>query len=295
MGKALFDSSKRAREVFERADAALGRPISKLCFEGPISELTLTANTQPALVATSIATLEALREALPELPEPECVLGHSLGEYSALVAAGALSLEQAVRLVELRGRAMQDAVPAGEGAMAAIIGGDIAQVEELCRDAADGEILACANFNSPGQVVIAGGVKAVGRASKLAPDRKLKAIALPVSAPFHCSLMRPAAQAVADALSQIQVAQPKFPVIANYDAEPNTQAERVGELLVNQVCSPVLWQQSIARARQLGVTVAFEVGPGKVLAGLVKRIDKELRVLGLSEPGHFLEATGFIG
>jgi len=295
MGKALFDNSKRAREVFERADAALGRPLSKLCFEGPLSELTLTANTQPALVTTSIATLEALREALPELPEPECVLGHSLGEYSALVAAGALSLEQAVRLVELRGRAMQDAVPAGEGAMAAIIGGDIAQVEELCRDAAEGEILACANFNSPGQVVIAGGVKAVERASKLASDRKLKAIALPVSAPFHCSLMRPAAQAVADALSQIQVVQPNFPVIANFDAELNTDAARVRELLVNQVCSPVLWQQSIARARQLGVTAAFEVGPGKILAGLVKRIDKELRVLGLSEPHHFLEASGFIG
>ncbi len=295
MGKALFDSSKRAREVFERADAALGRSISKLCFEGPLSELTLTANTQPALVTTSIATLAALREALPELPEPACVLGHSLGEYSALVAAEALSLEQAVRLVELRGRAMQEAVPAGEGAMAAIIGGDIAQVEELCRDAAEGEILACANFNSPGQVVIAGDAKAVERASKLAPDRRLKAIALPVSAPFHCSLMQPAAQAVADALSQIQVAQPKFPVIANFNAELNTDAARVRELLVNQVCSPVLWQQSIARARQLGVTVAFEVGPGKVLAGLVKRIDKDLRVMGLSEPAHFLEASGFIG
>ncbi len=295
MGKALFDSSKRAREVFERADAALGRSISKLCFEGPLSELTLTANTQPALVTTSIATLEALREALPQLPVPACVLGHSLGEYSALVAAEALSLEQAVRLVELRGRAMQDAVPAGEGAMAAIIGGDIAQVEELCRDAAEGEVLACANFNSPGQVVIAGGVNAVARASKLAPDRKLKAIALPVSAPFHCSLMRPAARAVSDALSQIQVAQPKFPVIANVNAELNTDAARVRELLVSQVCSPVLWQQSIAQARQLGVTVAFEVGPGKVLAGLVKRIDKGLRVLGLSEPPHFLEASGFIG
>ncbi|MDX2051308.1 MAG: ACP S-malonyltransferase [Polyangiaceae bacterium] len=294
MGKLLWEHSSKAREVFERADEALGRSISKLCFDGPLAELTLTVNTQPALVTTCIATLAALREELPELPAPVCVLGHSLGEYSALVAAGALTLEDAVRLVELRGRAMQEAVPAGKGGMAAIIGGDIEQVEALCATCAEGEVLSCANFNSPGQIVIAGTASAVARATKLAPELKLKAISLAVSAPFHCSLMQPAALAVEEALRSIHISAPSIPVIANVDALPNVEQGRVAQLLVSQVSSPVRWQQSVSKARELGVTAALEVGPGKVLAGLVKRIEKELRVLGLAEPSHLLEVAQFI-
>jgi [acyl-carrier-protein] S-malonyltransferase len=284
MGRAFYEQSARARQVFERADAALGRSLSQLCFEGPQAELTLTTNAQPALVTTSIAVLEAVREAIGELPLPICALGHSLGEYSALVAASALSLEDAVRLVELRGRAMQAAVPPGEGAMAAIIGGDFSAVESLCRDAAAGEPLSPANFNAPGQIVIAGSAAAIERASVLAAERKLKAIVLAVSAPFHCELMQPAARAVKEALQHIAVGELCLPVVANVDADLNRDSRRVPELLVRQICSPVRWQQSMEHCVNLGVERALELGPGKVLAGLAKRIAKNLRVLSISEP-----------
>jgi len=283
MGKALAESSAAARRVYERADEALGRSISALCFEGPIEELTRTYNAQPALVTTSIAVLEALRERYPSLPMPLLAAGHSLGEYSALVAAGALKLEDAVRLVELRGRAMQEAVPEGQGAMAAIMGGDRAAVEALCDSAREGDVLAPANFNAPGQVVISGAKAAVARATELSAARKLKAIPLKVSAPFHCSLMAPAAVRVDQALRHLTVAPLSFPVVANVTAQPNSAAESVRELLVRQIDGAVLWEQTISLMAEAGVTRALEIGPGKVLAGLVKRIDKRITVQTVSD------------
>lgn len=292
MGKAVFDASAAAREVFERASAALGWDIGKLCFEGPEADLTLTAYAQPAIVTTSIATHAALKERFPELKAPLLAAGHSLGEYSALVAAGALSLEDAVKLVHLRGRAMQDAVPAGTGAMAAIMGdGD---VQQLCRDAAEGEVLSPANFNAPGQVVIAGHAAAVARAVTLAGARKLKAVPLKVSAPFHCSLMAPAARVMADALASTSYGTLSVPVVANVDALPNRDAARVRELLVAQIDSPVRWEDSVRHMAEAGVTRALEIGPGKVLAGLVKRIDKRIEVLSVSEPAAFEAVAAFL-
>ncbi|MCA9646741.1 MAG: ACP S-malonyltransferase [Polyangiaceae bacterium] len=283
MGKSLFEESPAARDVFERADSALGFSISKLCFEGPESDLVLTKNTQPAIVTASMAALAALKEIIPNLPAPSVAAGHSLGEYSALVAASALTLEDAVRLVHLRGKAMQDAVPEGRGAMAAILGGDAAAVEELCRAAQDAGSVSPANFNAPGQIVIAGSSEGVARASELAGERKLKAIPLKVSAPFHCSLMEPAARAVERALSDIQIGPLAFPVVSNVEAEPNQASERVAALLVKQIDGPVLWEQSVLRMRAMGVDQALEIGPKNVLAGLVRKIDKALKVQSLFE------------
>ncbi len=295
MGRALVESSPRARAVFERADQALGYSISKLCFEGPESELVLTANTQPAILTMSIAVLEALREALPELPKPALVAGHSLGEYSALVAASALSLEDAVRLVHLRGRAMQEAVPAGVGAMAAIMGGDETTLRQLCEKAAQGEVVSPANFNAPGQVVIAGHAGAVERAKTLATEAGMKAIPLKVSAPFHCALMAPAARAVKAALEEITLGKLEVPVVANVDAQPNSDTSRVGELLVRQVDGAVRWEESVRCLVGHGVTQALELGPGTVLAGLVKRIDKSLATLSVSDPQGIAKVPGFLG
>jgi [acyl-carrier-protein] S-malonyltransferase len=294
MGKDLFEQSKKAREIFERADEALGFSISKMCFEGPDSDLVLTKYTQPAIVTTSIAALEALREALPELPPPAFVAGHSLGEYSALVAASALSVEDAVRIVHLRGAAMQEAVPAGEGAMAAIMGGDAAAVIALCEEAAQGEPLSPANFNAPGQIVIAGSKAAVERAAVLAKDKSLKAIPLKVSAPFHCALMAPAAEKVREALADMQIKAPKFPVVANVSAEPNQSAASVSDLLVRQVDSAVLWDRSVQFMAAQGVQKALEIGPGKVLAGLVKRIDKSISVLPVGSPEDVTQVAAFL-
>lgn len=294
MGKELFDTSKKAREVFERADQALGWSISKLCFEGPESELTLTKNTQPAIVTTSVAAFEALKESLGELPAPAFAAGHSLGEYSALVATGALSLEDAVRVVHIRGAAMQEAVPAGQGAMAAIMGGDEAAVRALCADAAEGGVVSPANFNAPGQIVIAGDEAAVGRAVNLSKDRGLKAIPLKVSAPFHCALMAPAAAKVREALAAVTVNAPLAPVVSNVEAEPNADASRIADLLVRQVDSPVLWDRSIAKMAATGVTKALELGPGKVLAGLVKRIDKSISVHSVGDSASVAQAAEFL-
>lgn len=294
MGKALFDASAAAREIFERADAALGWSISRLCFEGPEDELTLTAHTQPAIVTVSIATLAAMRHAHPELPPPAFAAGHSLGEYSALVAAGALSFEDAVRLVHLRGKAMQEAVPEGEGSMAALMGADSDAAARLCADAAQGDVLQPANFNAPGQVVIAGHKTAVERAMQLAGERKLKAIALKVSAPFHCSLMRPAAERVAAELAKIQLSALAFPVVSNVDAEPNADATKVAALLVRQIDGAVRWQQSVAWMAEAGVDRALEIGPGKVLAGLVKRIDKRIGVYSVDGPAALEGIAGHL-
>jgi [acyl-carrier-protein] S-malonyltransferase len=282
MGKDLVEASPAAREVFARADAALGEPLSKLILEGPEDQLTLTANAQPALVTMSTAVLAALRERYPELPAPRFAAGHSLGEYSALVAAGALSLEDAVRTVRARGLAMQGAVPPGEGAMAAIMGVDASRLEAICREVSeeaqkDGDgapygVVSCANFNAPGQIVIAGAAKAVARVSERAGEEKGKAIPLKVSAPFHCALMAPAATALKAALDKVDVKPLAFPVVANVDARPNTEPGRVKDLLVRQVDGAVRWEQAVRLMHMEGITHAIEIGPGKVLAGLGKRI-----------------------
>lgn len=297
MGRQLHAASEAARAVFSAADAALGEPLSTMIFEGPEEPLTRTANAQPAIVAMSIAVLAAVRERWPALPAPAYAAGHSLGEYSALVAAEALSLPDAVRLVRARGRAMQAAVPEGAGAMAAIMGLEGPAIEALCARAATdtGEIVSCANFNAPGQVVIAGTQRAVARATELASEAKGKAIPLKVSAPFHCALMAPAALAVATELDRVVVNNLVFPVVANVDAAPNHAASRVKELLVRQVDGAVRWEQAVRFMHAEGVTHAVELGPGKVLAGLMKRIAKDLKVLSVSDP-EGVDAVGpFLG
>lgn len=283
MGKELFETSAAARDVFERADRALGEPLSRLCFEGPEAELVLTRNTQPAIVTTSLAVLAALRQRVPSLPLPAFAAGHSLGEYSALVASGALTLEDAVPLVRLRGQAMQEAVAAGDGAMAAIMALSPEKVRELCAEAAEGEVVSPANFNAPGQIVIAGAAEAVSRACKLAGARGGKAIPLKVSAPFHCALMAPAARALEKGLASVVVGPLAFPVVANVDASPNSDAGMVKDLLIRQVDSPVRWEESVRAMASAGVSHVLEIGPGKVLAGLIKRIAKEIQVVSVSD------------
>jgi [acyl-carrier-protein] S-malonyltransferase len=278
MGRDVAEAFAPARDVFERADRALGEKISALCFEGPEAALTLTRNTQPAIVTTSVAILAALR-ARTALPLPVSAAGHSLGEYSALVASGALSLEDAVRIVRLRGEAMQEAVPAGAGAMAAVMGLPPDKLGAICEEAAQGEVVSAANYNAPGQIVIAGHAAAVQRASKLVAERQGKAIPLKVSAPFHCSLMAPAAAKLAARLETVAVAPLAFPVLANVDARPNQEVRRVKELLVLQVDHPVRWEESVRAMAESGVTHILEIGPGKVLAGLVRRIAKDIEVL----------------
>jgi [acyl-carrier-protein] S-malonyltransferase len=295
MGRALAEAFPSARDVFERADSALGFSLSKLCFEGPDSELVQTAVTQPAILTTSCAVVAALRQVFPTLPSPAFAAGHSLGEYSALVAAGAIGFEDAVRLVRLRGSAMQEAVPSGAGSMVAIIGAASEAVEQLCRDAAQGESLACANFNCPGQIVIAGTRAACERAQALAGTRNMKAIALKVSAPFHCSMMAPAAARVRAALSSIPVSGLTFPVVANFTAQPNQDATAVADLLVRQVDGPVLWEQSVRFLEQAGITHALELGPGKVLAGLIKKTSKAIQVLSISDAAGIEAVGAFLG
>ena len=294
MGKALAASSAAARDVFDRADAALGSPLSKLCFEGPLEELTLTENTQPALLTVSTALVAALGERYPDLAGPAFAAGHSLGEYSALVAAGALDLESAVRICRLRGQAMQDAVPPGLGAMAAIMGMDAEGVARLCADAAQGDVLSPANFNSPGQIVVAGHARAVERAREIVGARGGKLTPLKVSAPFHCALMRPAAERLAPALAETKIGALAFPVVANVDAEPNADPARVPELLTRQVDAPVQWVKIIERLANEGVTKALEIGPGKVLAGLVKRIDRRVAVLNVSDAEGVERVAAFL-
>jgi len=284
MGKAVAEHSAAARKIFEEADRTLDEGLSKLCFEGPLDLLTLTANTQPALVTTSTAILAALREAIPDLPPPAFAAGHSVGEYSALVATGALELEEAVRTVRLRGESMQAAVPAGQGGMAAIIGLSNDEVASVCKDAAQGDVLSPANYNANGQVVIAGVEAAIERAMDLAEDRGGRGLELKVSAPFHCALMQPAAERMRPALDALEVGPFAFPVIANVDARPNSDSTRVADLLFRQIESPVQWVDTISWLAEQGVTLALEIGPGRVLAGLIKRIDKRIRVVSVADP-----------
>jgi [acyl-carrier-protein] S-malonyltransferase len=292
MGRALCNASPAACAVFHAADEALGESFSQLVFEGPAEQLTYTANAQPAILTASVAALAALREAQPELPAPQVAAGHSLGEYSALVAAGALDFRRAVQLVRLRGEAMQRAVAPGEGAMAAVVGGDAAAVQQLCAEASaelgGGRLVSPANFNAPGQVVIAGHTAAVERASALAKDRKLKAIPLKVSAPFHCSLMAPAATALERALREVEFGPLQFPVVSNVEALPNGDPARVRELLVRQVAGAVRWQETLEWMASHGVRTAWEIGPGQVLAGLAKRTVPALVVRPAFEPEEVL-------
>ena len=296
MGKDFYEESSAARSVFDQADTALHEPLSKLCFEGPLESLTLTANTQPAVVATSCAALAALLERCPDFPRPICAAGHSLGEYSALVAAGTLDLPAAIRLCRLRGKAMQDAVPAGQGAMSAVMGIAGSLVAEICGQATgDGGLVRPANFNAPEQTVIAGHAAAVGRAGVLARARGAKVIPLKVSAPFHCALMAPARERVAAAVRDTPLRAPRFPVLANVDAEPRAEPDAIREALIRQIDSPVQWLRSVRRMSDMGVTHAVEIGPGRVLAGLCKRIDRGMRVLSVDSVGSIGKVMEFLG
>jgi len=284
MGRSLYEASPAARAVFDAADAALGFPLSKLCFEGPEEDLKLTANTQPAILTHSVAAFEDLRARFPERLEGAAfAAGHSLGEYSANVAAGALAFPDAVRLVRERGRFMQEAVPAGVGAMAAIVGLAPAEVDAACREAGRGEAVSPANYNSPEQTVIAGHAAAVARASEACLARGARrAIALPVSAPFHCALMSPARERMRPLLEAAAFADAGLPVVTNVDAEPVRAAAGLRDALVRQVDSPVRWVESVQRLAREGVDRGLEIGPGNVLAGLVRRIEKGIRVEGYS-------------
>ncbi|QXM23475.1 ACP S-malonyltransferase [Elioraea tepida] len=291
MGRALAEAFPVAREVFEEVDEALKQHLSRLMFEGPFETLTLTENAQPALMAHSIAALRVLaREGRLALPEAAIlVAGHSLGEYSALAAAGALDLATCARLLRLRGQAMQQAVRPGEGAMAALLGAELVDAEALCAEAAEGpegrEVLELANDNGGGQVVISGAAAAVDRAIALAPQKGIKrAIRLPVSAPFHCALMAPAAAAMERALAEAELRAPVVPLIANVTAAKATDPDEIRKLLVRQVTATVRWRESVLAMRAIGVDTVVELGTGKVLAGLVKRIDKDLAAISIGTP-----------
>ncbi len=295
MGKALADAFAPARQVFEEIDDALSQKLSRLMFEGPESDLVLTENAQPALMAVSMAVLRVLEsEGGWRLAErAACVAGHSLGEYSALAAAGSLRLPDAAKLLRLRGQAMQAAVPVGEGAMAALLGLDLVEAEAIAEEAASdtGLVCATANDNAPGQVVLSGAKLAVERAIALAGEKGAKrSVMLPVSAPFHCSLMQPAADAMAEALSEADLTMPVVPLIANVTAREVSDPASIRDLLVGQVTARVRWRESVLAMREMGVERLVELGAGKVLAGLVKRIDRELATLSMGTPSE-LEAT----
>lgn len=283
MGRDLVERFPVAGEVFAEADATLGFSLSTLCFEGPEDQLTLTHNTQPAILTTSVAAWRVLTQEV-EL-QPVCVAGHSLGEYSALVAAGALNFADAVRVVRERGRLMQAAVPRGIGAMAALFGLTQEAVDQVCADAAQSEVVSPANLNGGGQTVIAGHAAAVRRAVVLAQKRgATRAVELAVSAPFHCALMAPAADALAGVLEPVGVHTPSVDVIANVTADVNRAAERVKDLLLRQVTAPVRWEESVQRLQQLGCEQAVELGAGRVLAGLLKRIDRTFPCVSIGDP-----------
>jgi len=284
MGKALADQFPEARAVFEEADAALGERLSALIFDGPSQTLTLTENTQPAILTTSIATFRVLEA---RGLAPAMVAGHSLGEYSAHVAAGTMTFADAVRIVRQRGRYMQEAVPVGTGAMAAILGLESDAVARACAEAAQGEVVSPANLNAPGQVVIAGAAAAVSRAMERAKALGAKrAIPLQVSAPFHCALMMPAQERLAPELRALDTSTPRVPVVANVDARPKTDAASAIEALILQVSAPVRWEDVMRRLIIDGATTFVEVGPGTVLCGLGKKIAREARFASIETPEH---------
>jgi [acyl-carrier-protein] S-malonyltransferase len=281
MGKDLADRSPVAKEAFEEADEALGMRLSQLCFEGPEDQLRLTENTQPAILTVSVAALRVLQE---RGVKPAFVAGHSLGEYSAHVAAGTISFTDAVRAVRNRGKYMQEAVPVGTGSMAAIVGMNIDAVTTLCADAAQGEVCEPANINSPDQIVISGNLGAIERAVKLAEERGAKrAKMLQVSAPFHCSLMKPAQERLAADLNALNFSAPQIPVIANVYAKPVEDVVSAREALIRQVTGSVKWNESIQLLLARGVQTFVEVGPGKVLSGLMRQIDRTKKALNVED------------
>lgn len=294
MGKALATQFPEAKEIFERADAALGEKLSELIFEGPEESLRLTANTQPAILTVSAAAHAVLAKRVKTAPV--LVAGHSLGEYSALVAVGALSLEDAVRAVRARGRFMQEAVPAGVGAMAAILGLDPEKVKLACEETAGAEVVAPANYNSPEQTVIAGHAGAVERASARCKELGAKrAVPLPVSAPFHCSLMQPVRPRLADVLASATVRAPSAPVVTNVEATPNADPARIVPLLLEQVTAPVRWIECTRAMVAAGVVRFVELGPGKVLGGLIKRIDKSVETFNVEDPASLEKTLAGLG
>lgn len=298
MGRELAEAFAPAREVFEEVNDALGQKLSQLMFEGPESDLTLTENAQPAIMAVSLAVMRVLEKegGFTLANEARYVAGHSLGEYSALCAAGAISLPDTAKLLKLRGRAMQQAVPVGIGAMAALLGLNFEQAIEVAAEAAQGQVCTAANDNADGQVVVSGHAEAIERAIAIAATKGAKrAIKLPVSAPFHCPLMQPAAEAMQKALSTTLINIPAVPLIANVSAAATADVETIRRQLVEQVCGTVRWRESVLSMKGLGVTELVECGAGKVLSGLVKRIDKEMTAQALGTPAEieaFLKARG---
>src|SRR5215469_5051149 len=292
MGKELSEHHGVARRTFQEADDALGFNLSQLCFEGPEDELRLTENTQPAILTTSIAAWRVLDE---KGFQPDFAAGHSLGEYSAHVSAGTISFSDAVRAVRNRGKYMQEAVPVGTGAMAAILGMPFDEVAAVCGDAAQGEICEPANVNSPEQVVISGHTAAVERAAKLADQRGAKrAKVLPVSAPFHSSLMRPAQDRLARDLEKLPFSQPRVPVVSNVDARPVEDAESARDRLIRQVTGSVRWSESIAWLAGRGVQTFIELGPGKVLCGLMRQIDRSRKSLNVEDQASLHKTLEFV-
>lgn len=293
MGRALADAYPQARAVFEEVDEALGEKLSALIWDGDIETLTLTRNAQPALMATSVAAMRALEAEGFGVTDAAFVAGHSLGEYSALCAAGAISLSDTARLLCIRGTAMQEAVPVGMGAMAAILGLDFAAVDEIAREAAEDEVCQAANDNDPAQVVISGHKAAVERAAALAKARGAKrALMLPVSAPFHCALMQPAATVMADALAGVDIHEPAVPLIANVRAEPVTMPGAIRQFLVEQVTGSVRWRESVQFMADQGVTEFWEIGAGKALSGMIKRIAPGVETKAVGTPEDIVALKG---
>ena len=288
MGKELAENFAAARQVFEEADDALGFAISRLCFDGPAEDLQLTENTQPAILTVSVAAYHAMREA--GIGPPAFVAGHSLGEYSALVAAGALNLSDAVRTVRARGRYMQEAVPVGTGAMAAVIGGELGDIERICTAARNDQVCSIANFNSPNQAVIAGNTEAVDRAVELLSGVAKRVIKLKVSAPFHCALMKPAQDKLALDLESLKFSEPETPVVTNVDARATTASDELRDALVRQVSAPVRWVESMQLLIDHGAGTFIEVGPGKVLSGLMRQISRDVKMLNVEDAAS-LETT----
>jgi [acyl-carrier-protein] S-malonyltransferase len=285
MGKSLADQFDVCRETLRQADSIIGESLTELCFDGPEEALALTQNTQPAVLAVSIAAYRLLES---RGIKPVFVAGHSLGEYSAHVAAGTISFADALRTVRRRGQYMQEAVPVGSGAMAAVLGLDESAVRTACEEVANGEVVSPANLNAPGQIVISGSASAVQRASERAKELGARRVLrLPVSAPFHCSLMKPAQKRLKPELGRLIVSDPKVPVIANVDAEAKTDARSSLDALIEQVSAPVRWEAVVRRLLALGVTTFVEVGPGTVLNGLIKKIDRKSRTANFGSPDGF--------
>jgi len=292
MGKAMAEAYPAAKAVFDEVDAALGEMLSALIWEGDIAELTLTRNAQPALMATSLAAMRALEAEGVSIGAASYVAGHSLGEYSALAAAGAMSISDAARLLRIRGTAMQEAVPVGFGAMAALLGLDFAAATEVAKEAAQGQVCQAANDNDPAQVVVSGHREAVERAVEIAKAKGAKrALLLPVSAPFHCELMAPAASVMAEALDDVEIREPFVPVVANVIASDVTDPAAIRSLLVQQVTGSVRWRESVAWMAGKGVTEAWEIGAGKALSGMIRRIAPEMATRAIGVPDDIKAAA----